>query len=600
MESINFDMLKEEDLYNEEIYKKIYNIQSAPERAKKEQELFKVAKGYKIGGAIKSLYNNYVKENKIKESTESVIDFGEGAPIRQMYAPGYFKDSNGFIRTRDKNTLVTSTILEPIAVYKNCESGEELVKCAFRNKNNKWGTFIVNRETLVNSGKITRLANKGVDVTSESSSVLIRYIRDLLNNNVIKELESTSKMGWHDKEFLPYDSSIEFDGEDSFRTAFESLSEKGSFDKWYQEVARLRKNNTILKMTMGTSFASPLLYLLHKQSFVFLLWGKTGGKKTVAGRIAMSIWGNSEKGKLMFSMDSTSNFYYRTASFFNHIPVFFDELQTFNGDINRLIMILTEGIDRGKAKVDGGIEQSRTWNNTFILTGEHSASDINSGGGTLNRLIEVYIKNDIVEDGIGICNVLNDNYGFAGKIFIDYIKEIGVEKLQQLFKEKYDSLMALDTTEEKQAINMAMIMLADDLACKCIFKDEEPLKAEDVVPYMFSKQSIDNSERAYDVILQECSINKRYFVVKKDGTTPHEPYNSEFWGVMNEYEICIVNKKLRDLLKNNGFNYTKAIKDWAIKGYVEKFSNDRYSMSLSKEGIKANYTVIKIVDREEK
>lgn len=90
MESINFDMLKEEDLYNEEIYKKIFNIQSAPERAKKEQELFKVAKGYQIGGAIKNLYNNYVKERKIKESTESVIDFGEGAPIRQMYAPRIF------------------------------------------------------------------------------------------------------------------------------------------------------------------------------------------------------------------------------------------------------------------------------------------------------------------------------------------------------------------------------------------------------------------------------------------------------------------------------------------------------------------------------
>ena len=107
------------------------------------------------------------------------------------------------------------------------------------------------------------------------------------------------------------------------------------------------------------------------------------------------------------SMNNTSNFYYRTAEFFNHLPVFFDELQTYSGSINKLIMSLTEGIDRGKANVEGGTQKTRYWNNSFIFTGEESASEINSGGGTLNRLIEIYITKNVIKNGIKTCEIIN-------------------------------------------------------------------------------------------------------------------------------------------------------------------------------------------------
>ena len=131
------------------------------------------------------------------------------------------------------------------------------------------------------------------------------YIRDLLNNNDIPELKSTSKMGWYKDSFLPYDDSIEFDGEDEFKPIFESITCKGNLEDWIDKIGELRRDNTILKLVMGTSFASPLLEILNRQSFVTHLWGKSGGKKSVAARIAMSIWGDSGKGKLMFLMDST-------------------------------------------------------------------------------------------------------------------------------------------------------------------------------------------------------------------------------------------------------------------------------------------------------
>lgn len=486
--NINWEKLKEPDLYDVSLYEKILNMSNAVERSKYKEELFKVAQKFKVKTTFRKDFEKFEKEYELNKQAGSVIEFGDKAPIKKMNAPGYYIDKLNHVRTFDKNVLVTATMLQPVAILKNKETNEELVKCAFFYRN-KWNYFVINKETILNNGKITKLANKGVDVTSSSSNLLVNYIRVLLNNNDIPEYESTSKMGWNsENSFLPYDEKVEFDGEDNFKTAFNSLHSKGSLSKWMEQVHEDRIDNVPLKLVMATSFASPLLYLLHRHSFVTLLWGKTGGGKTVAGRIAMSIWGDSDKGKLMFSMNNTSNFYFRTADFFNHLPVFFDELQTYSGNINKLIMSLTEGIDRGKANVDGGTQKTKSWNNSFIFTGEESASEINSGGGTLNRLIEIYINKNVIKNGIKTCEILNNNYGHAGKIFIDFLKSKSYEELNAVFTQKYDELMSYDKTEEKQVINMAMLLMADDLACQCIFKNEKPLQAKDVLQYMFSKK----------------------------------------------------------------------------------------------------------------
>lgn len=583
---INWEKIKEDDVFNTSLYDKIISISNNIERAKEEQKLFDKAKKFKKSTIVKDTYSSYKAEKQQEKNLSSTIDFGNNAPIPKMVAPGYYKDKQNRIITFDKNLLVTATLVEPIAILKNKETGEELVKCAFLN-HNKWNTFIISRETILHNGKITKLANKGVDVTTESARLLVSFLRVLLNYNEIEEHESTSKMGWNKYgSFLPYDDDVEFDGEDSFKIAFESLHSKGDYNKWLEQVEKDRFDNVPLKLIMAASFASPLLHLLNRQSFVTLLWGKTGGGKTVAGRIAMSIWGDSEKGKLMFSMNNTTNFYYRTAEFFNHLPVFYDELQTYNGNINRLIMSLTEGIDRGKANNEGGTQKTRYWNNTFIFTGEESASDINSGGGTLNRLIEIYITKNVIKNGIQTCDAINDNYGHAGKMFINFLKNKPKDELKLLFKQKYNELMSYDKTEEKQAINMAMLLTADDLACQCIFKNEEPLRPKEVLEYMFSKSEIDNTERAYNFFLDECAANKSKFNVNAE--------YGEFWGMKNDYEITIISQKLREILEKKDFSYNKIIKGWAEKGYVEKNSAGKYSTSLSKNGIKANYVIVKI------
>lgn len=193
------------------------------------------------------------------------------------------------------------------------------------------------------------------------------------------------------------------------------------------------------------------------------------------------------------------------------------------------------------------------------------------------------------------CDVINENYGWAGKKYIDYIKEVDIDEIKGLFKMKYEELMSFDLTEEKQAINMAMLLTADSIANMCIFDKEEPLKPEEVLKYMFSKKEIDNTERAYEVFLDECSINKNKF--KQNDSDDF--YGTEYWGLMNDYEISIITKKLRDLIERNGFNYNKVLKDWAQKGYIHKNKYGKYAESMSRGGIKGTYIVVKIKKENE-
>ena len=119
---------------------------------------------------------------------------------------------------------------------------------------------------------------------------------------------------------------------------------------------------------MASSFASPLVERLGILPFVVHVWGGTGAGKTVGIMAAMSVWGNPEIGKLVRSMNATQVSLGRTASFLHSVPFAGDELQTIKSrwdNYDQLIMFLTEGIDRGRGKAYGGIEELKQWRCCF-------------------------------------------------------------------------------------------------------------------------------------------------------------------------------------------------------------------------------------------
>lgn len=592
---IDFKNLDEKTLLNEKLYEKIIQL-DIENRIILEDKLFQAAKEKKLKTQVEKAYKKFKTQNTLNKGGNK-LNFGEKSKIPVMAGGDYLIGKDGCIYncSKDIPALVCSQLIQPVCIYENIEEDKQFIKCGFL-KNGKWHYFVQDRLTLSHNGKIVNLANRGVDVTTNNATALVKYINTIvnLNKDIIPIKNSISRLGWCEGDFIPYDGEVEYDGDEAFKNSFKSIHQKGDYDLWLNEMYNVRKNK-IVRIIHATSFASVLLHRLKKQSFVTMLWGTTGDGKTVAGMTAMSIWGNPTKGNLMFTLNNTNNFYYRTANFFNHLPVFFDELQTYDGDINKLIMNITEGVDRGKAKADGGIEKNKTWNNTFIMTGEQTASTYNSGGGTLNRLIEINSDGKLIENGSKTVSVITDNYGFGGIIFIEQLKSLDNESLMKLYDYFFDKVKNIADTEEKQAINMAIILLADTLSCNCIFQDEKPLEPEDVKDFMFSKKEIDIDERAYDIFLDECEINEKKFYINKQKGYPESPSSSgEIWGLMNDYEITIIKKKLSDILEKNGFSYTKTIKGWVKKGYVEVNSSGRTMTNTTIGGRKGYYVTVKV------
>lgn len=473
-------------------------------------------------------------------------------------------------------------------IYENIESGDEYVKIAFRDIGQKtWKSVITDKLNIMHNGKIVNLSRKGLDVNTGNSTRMVKYFADIINNNkkTINRKLSTSKIGWYKDSFIPYDSDLVYDGEDCFKSAYESIKCVGDYGRWLKEMSYVRQN-LAARLMMAGSFGSVLLRILGKKPLVLMLWGTTGDGKTVAGMTAMSIWGSPEEGNLQFSMNNTDNFYFRTANFFNNIPCFFDELQTYPypNKLDKLIMAITEGIDRGKARADGGIEKPKKWQNIFLMTGEQSASNYNSGGGTLNRLIEISTSGKIIEYGSQTARVVKHNYGWAGKEFVEYIKKVGDEYINDKYTEILNELLEESDTEDKQAQNMAILLLADEIARECIFKEEKEINIKDVLEFMFTKKEIDISERAWEFVQNEFLMNIDNFY----------PGGREKWGKIgfNGFQVTVNKNKLEKILMDNQFNPKKMYKDWSNSGKLEKSSDGRYSQNTSVNGVKGHFIVL--------
>lgn len=523
----------------------------------------------------------------------NILDFGENAPV-QMLRGGEYKieDENGVKCIKNYNgKIVCLGLIQPVSIYENINSGKEMIQIAYL-KDNKWMKKLLPQEKIAASNKLTELANYGIPVSSTTAPMLSKYLIDLiaLNRKELSHGESTDKLGWCGDNFIPYNGEVIFDGEECFKKSFESIRNSGDFDKWCECMGYVRENLPV-RLLMAASFASPLLKILKKKPFVVLVWGTTGDGKTVAGMCAMSIWGNPSEGNLQFSMNNTANYYYRIAQFMNNIPCFFDELQTFRGDLDALIMGLSEGMDRGRAKADGGVESLKTWQNTFILTGEQTASTVNSGGGTLNRLIEINTSGRIIEQGSRVARIVTENYGFAGKRFIDFVSTLKRSEIEKRFDENLELLLKCTSTAEKQAQNMAVLMTADDIARECIFPIEEKLNPLLLREYMFSKDEIDISERAWQYVFNEFSNNIVNFTEN----------GRENWGrlTMNNFELDVNKNVIDKILMHAKFNPNKIYKDWAESGKLIKSNNNKTASHRSIDGVKAYYIHLKMQLKEE-
>ena len=474
----------------------------------------------------------------------------------------------------------------PVRRMRDMMTGVEGIEIAFMTAS-EWETMKVDREIISSQQKIIGpLSNRGIGVNTGNSALLVKYFADALNfsKDAIPVCPSVSRCGFLNSKFdhfAPYLEGVAFGGDSTNKALFESISSRGDYETWKEQARVIREYSKIAKIAMAASFASTLTPIFGMLPYFVHIWSaESGTGKTVLLMAVASVWGNPVLGKYIQTFEATSVGLERYAAFLNNLPGVIDELQIAvkdNGADRRQSVLyrLAEGIGRTRGNRNGGIDTTTTWSNCFITSGETPITSTSVGAGAMNRAFEMECKPGqmVIEDGVTTSAILRENYGHAGKDFIEHL--IGnVDSVKAFYLETLKAITSDTDSTEKQAIIAAAILAADHFASEWIFQDDA-LTFEDINPFLKTKIEVDVNERAYaflvDYIAQNAFRFNQEAVPYTDSSTKEEKTTdqaaaNECIGILKHFEglAYITRSAFDSILNQQGFN-GQAFVSWLKK-----------------------------------
>lgn len=454
----------------------------------------------------------------------------------------------------------------PVQRLVNVDTREHKVMLAYR-LSRRWDIVIVDRNVISDSRSIIRLSKYGIMVNSETGKALVRYLADVeqLNYDLIPEVSSVGRLGWIEEYgFSPYEEELVFDGEETYRTRFESIQEHGSREAWLDCARAVRSGktpgNVIARIVLAASFASVLVGPCRCLPFFVHLWGGSETGKSLSLVLAASVWANPEIGVYIQTFNATEVGKELGAAFCNSLPLIIDELQLVKDnrkDFDRMIYQLSEGVGRARGRKQGGLQKTPTWRNCVITTGEFPIISANSGEGAVNRTIEVDCHDTkLFDEPKKTATSLYANYGFAGREFVDHLMADGVIERVQKLQEDLQKAIKTGDTMDKQTASAALILAADRLSEEWIFQDGVLLQPDDIRPYLVSKETVNQNARALQYLYDFININQSRF---SPGADAHQ---GEVWGDLDDDYAYIIRSKFDQILQDEGYN-ASAFLGWA-------------------------------------
>ena len=454
----------------------------------------------------------------------------------------------------------------PVQRLVNVDTKVHKVMLAYR-LGKRWETVIEDRSVVSDSRSVISLSKYGIMVNSETSKALVRYLADVeqLNYDLIPEVSSVGRLGWIDGYgFSPYEENLVFDGEETFRTRFESIQEKGSRQAWLDCVRAVRAGktpgNVVARIVLAASFASVLVKPCNCLPFFVHLWGGSETGKSLSLVLAASVWANPEIGVYIQTFNATEVGKELGAAFCNSLPLIIDELQLVKDnrkDFDKMIYQLSEGVGRTRGQKQGGLQKTPTWRNCIITTGEFPIISANSGEGAVNRTIEVDCHDTkLFDEPKKTATSLYANYGFAGREFVEHLMEDGVVERVQKLQEALQNALKTGDTMDKQTASAALILAADRLSEEWIFQDGILLQPEDISKYLVSKEAVNQNARALQYLYDFININQARFTPEAD------THQGEIWGDLDGDYAYIIRSKFDQILQDEGYN-ASAFLGWA-------------------------------------
>ena len=518
-----------------------------------------ILKAYKR--AIRSTEAEERSRKRGEQSLANYTNFSSDGKYDNMFCGPWIATDNGVYAQNfmSPNDIVACyhPIL-PISRLKNMETNEEQIVLAYK-RNGRWNEIKVPKDIISSANKIISLSKYGISVTSENAKHLVRYLSDVenMNDDYIDIQTSTSKLGWHSNDFIPYDSDIIFDGDTRFRSLFEAIHEKGSEDAWLEHVLEIRKSGRIeAKFMLAASFASVLVGILGTLPFFVDLWGETEGGKSVSLMLACSVWANPDESQYIGDFKTTDVALEAKADMLNNLPMMLDDTSKTSSRIRDnfegVVYDLCSGKGKSRSNKELGINRENRWKNCILTNGERPLQSYVSQGGAINRILEVECGANVYEDPQNTANTLKRNYGFAGKRFIEIIKTMGTDSIKEIYQDFCKQLFDTDKMQ-KQSMSLAVVLTADKIATEYIFKDKCYISLDEAKETLVDRNALSDNERCYQYLLDKVAMNS----VRFDGTS-----GIERWGTIENSVAYFYPLAFEELCKAEGVS-KKSFLSWA-------------------------------------
>lgn len=483
-------------------------------------------------------------------------------------------DKFGYIETICRHAIM------PVRRLINIDSGEERLEIAYK-KGRTWRTLIAEKTVIASSSQILQLAAYGIIVNSDNAKALSTYLLAMeeMNYDTIPEQKSAGRLGWIGEHgFSPYVEHIVFDGDSKYKDIFESIQPHGSMRKWIDAVKKIRAEKTPARIYIAASFASAILEPCGLLPFFVHAWGGQGNGKTVAMMIGASVWASPVMGDYVKTFDATDVGQEKVAAFLNSLPLCLDELQIQSAagvkDFDKMIYKLTEGVGRIRGAKNGGIQQMAKWKNCMLTSGEDPIINPNSMGGATARVIEFEFSEKAYSDLLGILEIINQNYGHAGRPFVEYLQSDGAEdRVREIQKTYYRELLQCDGVD-KQAASASAILAADQIATELFFQDGNALTVNDLSAVLTKRKDVDVNARALEYIYEMVSRNQIHFKPDDAGM-----YKAEVWGKVDDSYIYIIKSAFDQQMALGGYNGTSFL-SWAARREILKSGKGRRLLNV--------------------
>lgn len=353
--------------------------------------------------------------------------------------------------------------------------------------------FVIPNSAITDRRALTEaLSDNGVVASENRRKLILEYlITSIVELQHSKKAElMRPQFGWADQDskFIVGDREIAVTGtyhsppSSSTRSMVNYFVPKGTLENWKEAVELYGREGLELQAFAALSgFGAPLLkFTGQKGAVINMIHPDSGTGKTTILRMANSIFGDPEM--LLGTPDDTSVGKVIKIGILNNIVNTMDEVTNVKAhDLSAMLYSYSQGRGKDKAKQNANElrENNITWRDISLASSNASFTEKlktikNNPDGEMMRLLEFkigYTDQKIIstEEGKEILDhVLNNNFGHAGPIFIQYVIA-NLEEVKELvltIQRKIDTELSLTQRERNWSAVVAANIAGGRIAAR--------------------------------------------------------------------------------------------------------------------------------------